>query len=110
MQLGNPSLSVSPSVRRSSHHGSCLYHAIRACFVPGLHGLRGTDLRLQVDAHKLSLFVTDFHSFDCREVLEKSLLFYEAQRSGPLPSDNRIEWRGDSALEDVPVGGYYDGW
>ena len=53
---------------------------------------------------------TDYPFSDCREVLEKSLLFYEAQRSGPLPSDNRIEWRGDSALEVVPVGGYYDGW
>ena len=43
------------------------------------------------------------------EVLEKSFLFYEAQRSGPLPADNRIDWRGDSALDDVPIGGYYDG-
>ncbi|MEO0867354.1 MAG: glycoside hydrolase family 9 protein [Cyanobacteria bacterium J06642_11] len=48
------------------------------------------------------------------EVLQKSLLFYEAQRSGDLPNDNRIAWRGDSALQDgqdVGVdlkGGYYD--
>jgi len=42
------------------------------------------------------------------EVLEKSLLFYEAQRSGPLPASNRIPWRGDSALGDEVVGGYYD--
>ena len=48
-------------------------------------------------------------TYDYKEVLRKSLLFYEAQRSGPLPADNRIDWRGDSALEDVPVGGYYDG-
>ena len=47
-------------------------------------------------------------SYDYKEVLERSLLFYEAQRSGPLPADNRIDWRGDSALEDVRVGGYYD--
>ena len=39
----------------------------------------------------------------------------EAQRSGELPSDNRIAWRKDSALtdgSDVGVdltGGYYDG-
>ena len=48
------------------------------------------------------------------EALQKSLLFYEAQRSGPLPDDSRIEWRGDSALRDGAdvgldlSGGYYD--
>ena len=49
-----------------------------------------------------------------KEVLRLSLLFYEAQRSGRLPVDNRIPWRGDSALEDKGqngedlTGGYYD--
>ena len=50
------------------------------------------------------------------EALDKSLLFYEAQRSGPLPlSDMRINWRKDSALDDKGdnnedlTGGYYDG-
>ena len=47
--------------------------------------------------------------FDYEEALEKSLLFYEAQRSGLLPANNRIEWRRDSALDDAIVGGYYDG-
>ena len=43
-----------------------------------------------------------------------SLLFYEAQRSGALPKNNRIPWRGDSALEDGKdvgvdlTGGWYD--
>ncbi|MBA0647255.1 hypothetical protein Goklo_015159, partial [Gossypium klotzschianum] len=41
-------------------------------------------------------------------------MFLEAQRSGKLPADNRIHWRGDSALDDGKeanvdlVGGYYD--
>ena len=52
---------------------------------------------------------TQTQTYDYKEVLGKSLLFYEAQRSGPLPADNRIDWRGDSALDDIPVGGYYDG-
>ena len=65
---------------------------------------------MSFDNGEIHFLAIDSHSFECREVLEKSLLFYEAQRSGPLPSDNRIEWRGDSALDDVPVGGYYDGW
>ncbi|MCY7278692.1 MAG: glycoside hydrolase family 9 protein [Phormidesmis sp. CAN_BIN44] len=48
------------------------------------------------------------------EALGKSFLFYEAQRSGKLPSTNRISWRGDSAMRDGAdvgvdlTGGYYD--
>ncbi|KAK7093553.1 uncharacterized protein [Littorina saxatilis] len=39
------------------------------------------------------------------DVLMKSILFYEAQRSGKLPHNNRITWRGDSALKDKGAGG-----
>ncbi|XP_011498432.1 PREDICTED: endoglucanase 10-like [Ceratosolen solmsi marchali] len=51
---------------------------------------------------------------DYARVLELSLLFYEAQRSGKLAPDNRIAWRGDSGLDDRGddgedlTGGYYD--
>ncbi|KAK4436501.1 protein ESKIMO 1 [Sesamum alatum] len=51
---------------------------------------------------------------DYGAALTKSLLFYEAQRSGKLPPDQRILWRADSALSDGKsagidlVGGYYD--
>ena len=44
-------------------------------------------------------------SYTYSEVLDLSLLFYEAQRSGPLPADNRVPWRGDSALDDAVPGG-----
>ena len=44
-------------------------------------------------------------SYSYSEVLDLSLLFYEAQRSGPLPADNRVPWRGDSALDDAVPGG-----
>jgi Ca2+-binding RTX toxin-like protein len=53
-------------------------------------------------------------NFNYGEVLQKSFLFYEAQRSGKLPPDKRILWRGDSALNDGSTvnrdlsGGYYD--
>ena len=47
--------------------------------------------------------------YDYCEVLDKSMLFYEAQRAGHLPADERVEWRGDSNLGDDPQGGYYDG-
>merc|ERR1711963_684628 len=49
-----------------------------------------------------------------KDVLHKSLLFDEAQRSGKLPADNRIPWARDSALNDGSdvgldlSGGYYD--
>jgi len=42
------------------------------------------------------------------DVLEKTLLFYEAQRSGPLPSSNRVDWRGNSGMGDAVLGGYHD--
>ncbi|XP_072172400.1 LOW QUALITY PROTEIN: endoglucanase 1-like [Diadema setosum] len=51
--------------------------------------------------------------FNYSEVLHKSILFYEARRSGKLPDDNRIPYRGDSALDDMGndgedlVGGWY---
>lgn len=32
--------------------------------------------------------------------LTKSLLYYEAQRSGRLPPNHRVQWRGDSGLQD----------
>ena len=34
------------------------------------------------------------------EALKNSLLYFEAQRSGKLPSNQRVTWRGDSALRD----------
>ena len=57
--------------------------------------------------------VRDLYGF--AEAIDKSLLFYEAQRSGPLPDNMRIDWRKDSALDDGSdvnedlTGGYYDG-
>ncbi|HUQ12516.1 MAG TPA: glycoside hydrolase family 9 protein [Steroidobacteraceae bacterium] len=53
-------------------------------------------------------------TFNYGEALQKSLFFYEAQRSGDLPPNNRVNWRGDSGLldgSDVGVdltGGWYD--
>lgn len=51
---------------------------------------------------------------DYGEALSKSILFYEAQRSGKLPATQRANWRTDSGLHDGfangvdLVGGYYD--
>merc|ERR1711973_667225 len=56
----------------------------------------------------LGLKPSSVATYDYVEVLDLSLLFYEAERSGPLPSDNRVPWRGDSGLDDAVLGGYYD--
>ena len=38
--------------------------------------------------------------YDYAAALSKSLLYFEAQRSGRLPSTQRVRWRGNSALND----------
>ncbi|QRV72758.1 endoglucanase [Ceratobasidium sp. AG-Ba] len=52
--------------------------------------------------------------YNYAEVIHKSLLFYHAQRSGPLGPNRRLAWRGDSCMncygnygEDLR-GGYYE--
>ncbi|RZC68473.1 hypothetical protein C5167_031933 [Papaver somniferum] len=51
---------------------------------------------------------------DYGTALTKSILYYEAQRSGKLPTTQRVTWRGDSGLKDGSdagldlTGGYYD--
>ncbi|CAN6463205.1 unnamed protein product [Victoria cruziana] len=47
------------------------------------------------------------------EALNKAILYFEAQRSGKLPPNQRVRWRGDSAINDGSAavdlsGGYYD--
>ncbi|WP_372666769.1 glycoside hydrolase family 9 protein [Amycolatopsis kentuckyensis] len=52
--------------------------------------------------------------FNYGEALQKAVWFYDAQRSGALPSGNRVSWRGPSALDDGKdagldlTGGFYD--
>ena len=62
-----------------------------------------------------NLLTGEGEKYDYNQVLELSILFFEAQRSGKLPASNRIPWRGDSALDDGSdvgvdlTGGWYDG-
>ncbi|KAL9420292.1 hypothetical protein AB3S75_037966 [Citrus x aurantiifolia] len=52
--------------------------------------------------------------YNYAEALDKTFLFFEAQRSGKLQENQRVKWRGDSGLKDGSlqgvdlVGGYYD--
>ncbi|XP_024044967.1 endoglucanase 8 isoform X1 [Citrus clementina] len=60
------------------------------------------------------ILVVGVASHDYGDALSKCVLFFEGQRSGKLPSTQRMTWRKDSALRDGAdvgvdlVGGYYD--
>ncbi len=53
-------------------------------------------------------------TFAYGEALQKALFFYQAARSGDLPSNYPVDWRGDSGMTDGAdvgkdlTGGYYD--
>ena len=75
-------------------------------------------MKKQVIVVHLSHFSASKHigPYDYGEVLKKSILFYEAQRSGWLPDNNRVHFRGHSATNDGwydvnldLTGGWYDG-
>ncbi|XVE78412.1 hypothetical protein DITRI_Ditri13aG0142900 [Diplodiscus trichospermus] len=57
---------------------------------------------------------TTAQAFDYSDALTKSLLYFESQRSGRLPYNQRVTWRDHSGLTDGLeqgvdlVGGYYD--
>ncbi|KAH9652031.1 Endoglucanase 11 [Citrus sinensis] len=62
----------------------------------------------------LPLIVQCHDSFNYGDALSKSLLYFESQRSGRLPHNQRVTWRHHSGLTDGLeqgvdlVGGYYD--
>ncbi|XP_058732107.1 endoglucanase 6 [Vicia villosa] len=62
----------------------------------------------------LFLFPFAFAGHDYGQALSKSIMFFEAQRSGYLPHNQRVSWRSHSGLQDGKVsgvdlvGGYYD--
>src|SRR5581483_11880630 len=69
-----------------------------------------TALAIVPSAHALSTN----GEFNYAEALQDSMLFYDIQRSGQLPPDNPVDWRGDSDLSDGSdhgvnlTGGYHD--
>ncbi|KAK3042101.1 hypothetical protein RJ639_001803 [Escallonia herrerae] len=62
----------------------------------------------------LLLLTQNVASVDYGAALTSSLLYFEAQRSGKLPPNQRVQWRGDAGLSDGKdagvdlVGGYCD--
>lgn len=84
------------------------------------HAIMGS-LNMLILCYTLFLFINLSHNFafaftsqDYSDALQKSILFFEGQRSGKLPANQRLKWRGDSGLSDGSgyhvdlVGGYYD--
>ncbi|KAJ1392486.1 Six-hairpin glycosidase superfamily [Sesbania bispinosa] len=61
-----------------------------------------------------TIFLPFSESFNYGQALSQSLLYFESQRSGRLPYNQRVTWRHHSALTDGLeqgvdlVGGYYD--
>ena len=48
----------------------------------------------------LAPFAAAFSRREYADALEKSILFFDVQRSGHLPAWQRITWRADSGLHD----------
>lgn len=67
-----------------------------------------------VAAVRIAFAASTTGEFNYAEALQDSMLFFESQRSGALPADNRVAWRGDSDLSDGAdhgldlTGGYHD--
>lgn len=73
-----------------------------------LTGFIGTLCPIKVKADESSI------KYNYGEALQKSIMFYDFQRSGKLPNDKRDNWRSDSGMEDGKdagldlTGGWYD--
>ncbi|XP_072960318.1 endoglucanase 3-like [Typha angustifolia] len=81
------------------------------CFLVGLFLTNGFGFETQRQRNHPH---HGFASHNYRDALSKSILFFEGQRSGKLPGNQRMTWRRDSGLSDGStmhvdlVGGYYD--
>jgi hypothetical protein len=84
--------------------------------VPGSVDIRAGALLLLLllASAVLQAAASSSEAVDYGAALSKSLLYFEAQRSGRLPHNQRVPWRGHSGLTDGLqqgvdlVGGYYD--
>ncbi|KAI5329009.1 hypothetical protein L3X38_028406 [Prunus dulcis] len=77
-----------------------------------LVNMDGLALAMEDETEGLSSSLAANYNYG--DALGKAILFFEGQRSGKLPTGQRVTWRGDSACSDgTPenvnlVGGYYD--
>jgi endoglucanase len=89
------------TVVQSSSNGGSATEAINRSLVAGTYAVRvvanGGNTAYQLG---LSATPTSAPTPNYVDALSRSLLFYDAQRSGALPAGNRVAWRRDSALGD----------
>ncbi|CAM9003797.1 unnamed protein product [Rhodiola kirilowii] len=70
--------------------------------------------RGQAAEEDFQLETRSFTNADYKTAIANAILFFDGQRSGKLPSNQRVKWRANSALSDGKsenvnlVGGYYD--
>jgi len=82
--------------------------------VPHLIALVALVISSALPLHLLLRSAHAASDYNYAEALQKAIYFYEAQQSGALPNWNRVEWRGDSGLNDGSdvskdlTGGWYD--
>ncbi|KAG2265539.1 hypothetical protein Bca52824_072618 [Brassica carinata] len=75
---------------------------------------KSVSILLELVFDKMVLDHISLEALDYGDALNKSILFFEGQRSGKLPVNQRVLWRADSALSDGQpdnvnlIGGFYD--
>src|SRR5262245_27601398 len=88
---------IGRALRALSRHGIAAYEpAYSRSMGALLHVMRALSV-VMVGALSLlgSGSIARAQSFNYAEALQKSEFFYEAQRSGALPANKRVLWRGD---------------
>ncbi|KAJ4839152.1 hypothetical protein Tsubulata_008318 [Turnera subulata] len=84
------------------------------CILTSKIGLAMNDRRIGLAMNNFEGLCFTKVSDGYGDALGKAILFFEGQRSGILPANQRVKWRGNSALSDGKsdnvnlVGGYYD--
>ncbi len=117
--VNNVTISVNGTNLSTSNEGN-IYSATWNPSNTGMYtiSVTATDDDNQTTSRSISVTISDdpppTGDYNYGEVLQKSLYFYEAQQSGELSAENRVEWRGPSALDDGLdvsldlTGGWYD--
>lgn len=80
-----------------------MYGSLHTIFLHDSHYLmtmKMSSLRCVLTILCITFIGTSLAASDYAAALTKSLLYFEAQRSGKLPPNQHVTWRDDSALND----------
>lgn len=71
------------------------------CLIAGPLVLAGGQEEVKEDEYRVKQTSSgSFSAADYNTAFANAILFFEGQRSGKLPSNQRVKWRSDSALSD----------